>query len=53
MKSRDPARSPKGELNFAYISTGVLIVFIFLAAMKCTGQRNDPAILPVPPIEAH
>jgi hypothetical protein len=40
-------------LNFAYVSTGVLIVFILLAAMNCTGQRRDPVVLPVSHIDAH
>jgi hypothetical protein len=49
-----PARSLplEGEMDFAYISTGILILFIFLAALKCEGQRNGaPALPAVNPIE--
>jgi hypothetical protein len=52
-KIPDPASPPKGELNFAYISMGVLLVFIFLAVMNCTGQRNETLVPPISNIGAH
>jgi hypothetical protein len=41
------------EMNFAYISTGVLVLFVLLAAMHFAGQRDHLNVHPLPNIEAH
>jgi hypothetical protein len=36
----------EGELNFAYIAMGVMVVFVVLAAIKYTGERSGAVQLP-------
>jgi hypothetical protein len=45
MKVSDRDGIRENGMDFAYISTAVLIIFIFLAAMNCAGPRKD---IPVP-----
>ncbi len=43
----------KGEGNFYYIATGILVAFLILAGIKYYQDRNNDITIHVPHVEVH